>query len=75
MIVGNKIDLRSDTGDDSGEDPVTYEEGFQYAEELAKKLGVDGGLHPVAFIETSSVTGEKVEEVFKTAADLYENTL
>ena len=75
VIVGNKIDLRSESGDDSGEDPVSYNEGFQYAEELAKRLGNDDALHPVAFIETSSLTGEKTEEVFKTAADLYENSL
>jgi hypothetical protein len=36
---------------------------------------VDGKLHPVAFIETSSLTGENTEEVFKTGADLYENSL
>jgi len=75
VIVGNKIDLRSESEDDSGEDPVSYNEGFQYAEELAKRLGSDDGLHPVAFIETSSMTGENTEEVFKTASDLYENTL
>jgi len=75
VIVGNKIDLRHEAGDDSGEDPVSYNEGFQYAEELAKKLGEDGNLHPVAFIETSSVTGENINEVFSTAASLYENSL
>ncbi len=75
VIVGNKIDLRSESEDDSGEDPVSYNEGFQYAEELAKRLGSDDSLHPVAFIETSSMTGENTEEVFKTASDLYENTL
>ncbi|MHA1615280.1 MAG: hypothetical protein ACTSYJ_10575 [Candidatus Thorarchaeota archaeon] len=75
VIVGNKIDLRSETEDDSGEDPVSYNEGFQYAEELAKRLGSDDNLHPVAFIETSSLTGVNTEEVFKTAADLFENTL
>jgi len=75
VIVANKIDLRPESSDDSGEDPVSYNEGFQYAEDLAKKLGVDGKLHPVAFIETSSLTGENTEEVFKTAANLYENSL
>ena len=75
VIVGNKIDLRSETEDDSGEDPVSYNEGFQYAEDLAKRLGSDDDLHPVAFIETSSLTGVNTEEVFKTAADLFENTL
>lgn len=75
IIVGNKIDLRSESEDDSGENPVSYNEGFQYAEDLAKRLGSDDILHPVAFIETSSLTGVNTEEVFKTAADLYENTL
>ncbi len=75
IIIGNKIDLRSESEEDSGEDPVSFNEGFQYAEELAKRLGSDDSLHPVAFIETSSLTGENTEEVFKTASDLYENTL
>jgi len=75
IIIGNKIDLRSKLADDSGEEPVSYEEGFQYAEELAKKLGNEGKLHPVAFIETSAETGENIEDVFETAAELYENSL
>ena len=75
IIIANKIDLRLDAMDDSGEEPVSYNEGFQYAEELAKKLGTDKKLHPVAFIETSAQTGEKVEDVFGTAAELYENSL
>ena len=73
VIVGNKIDLRSEAVDDTGEEPVTFEEGFQFAEELAKKLSTGKDLHPVAFIETSCVTGENTESVFKTAADLFEN--
>ncbi|TFG34286.1 hypothetical protein EU527_04040 [Candidatus Thorarchaeota archaeon] len=75
VIVANKIDLRTDSSDDSGEEPVSYNEGFQYAEELAKKLSADGKLHPVAFIEASALTGENVEDVFKTAAELFENSL
>jgi GTPase SAR1 family protein len=74
VIVANKIDLRSDARDDSGEDPVSFEEGFQFAEELAKKLSTDRGLHPVAYIETSCLTGENTESVFKTAAELFENS-
>jgi len=73
VIVGNKIDLRSEAGDDTGEEPVSFEEGFQFAEELAKKLSSGDELHPVAFIETSCLTGENTESVFKTAADLFEN--
>ena len=75
VIVANKIDLRSDSTDDTGEEHVSYNEGFQYAEELAKKLGKEGKLHPVAFIETSALTGENIEAVFKTAAELFENNL
>jgi GTPase SAR1 family protein len=75
VIVGNKTDLRTEGGDDSGEEPVSFEEGFQFAEELAKKLTTGEELHPVAFIETSCLTGENTEAVFKTAANLFENTL
>lgn len=75
IVVANKIDLRLDLRDDSGEEPVSYNEGFQYAEELAKKLGAEGKLHPVAFIETSALTGENIDEVFKTAVELFENSL
>jgi GTPase SAR1 family protein len=75
IIVANKIDLRSETGDDSGDQPVSYDEGFQLAEELAKRFAVENKLHPVAFIETSCVTEEGVEDVFKTASQLFENNL
>jgi GTPase SAR1 family protein len=75
VIVGNKMDLRTKGGDDSGEEPVSFEEGFQFAEELAKKLSTGDELHPVAFIETSCLTGENTETVFKTAANLFENSI
>jgi GTPase SAR1 family protein len=75
VIVGNKMDLRTEGGDDSGEEPVSFEEGFQFAEELAKKLSTGDELHPVAFIETSCLTGENTETAFKTAANLFENTI
>jgi len=75
VIVGNKIDLRTEGGDDSGEEHVSHEEGFQFAEELAKRFSTRQGLHPVAFIETSCLTGENIESVFKTAAGLFENSL
>jgi len=75
VIVANKIDLRSEAGEDSGDEPVGYDEGFKFAEDLAKRYGKDEVLHPVAFIETSCITGEGVEEVFNTAAQLFENTI
>ncbi len=71
IIVGNKTDLRSDSDEDAEEPPISRDEAFIFAEELAKKLGKDGRLHPVAFLETSCLTGEGVEDVFKTASQLY----
>ena len=75
VIVANKTDLRTETGDDSGDRPVSYDEGFQLAEELAKRFADGSKLHPVAFIETSCVSEEGVEDVFKTASQLFENDL
>jgi GTPase SAR1 family protein len=75
VIVGNKIDLRTENGDDTGEEHVSHEEGFQFAEELAKRFSTKKELHPVAFIETSCLRGDNIESVFKTAADLFENGL
>ena len=71
VIVGNKMDLRTDIPDDSGDEPVTQQEGFEYAEELATTLARDGNLHPVAFIETSCETKEKVIDAFTIAAELF----
>ncbi|UCE08916.1 MAG: GTP-binding protein [Candidatus Thorarchaeota archaeon] len=68
VIVGNKSDLRDAAT--PGQQPVSKDEGFKLAEELAKSHGGNGKLHPVAFIETSCETGEGVEDVFKTAAEL-----
>ena len=77
VFVGNKTDLRGEPllGDESGEEPVSYDEGFRFAEDLAKKLGEGDQLHPIAFIESSCLTGDKTEDVFKTAAELFENTI
>ncbi len=37
VIVSNKIDLRTEAGEDSGDEPVGYDEGFKFAEELAQR--------------------------------------
>ena len=75
VIVANKVDLRIETEDDTGDQPVSYDEGFQLAEELAKRFGVGKKLHPVAFIETSYLTEENIEDVFEIAVQLFENIL
>ena len=75
LIVANKIDLRTEAREDSGDEPVSHDEGFKFAEELAERYSKDDRLHPVAFIESSCVTGEGVEEVFETASQLFENTI
>jgi hypothetical protein len=71
VIIGNKIDLRTEQPEDTGDIPVTEEEGFEYAEELATTLAKDGKLHPIAFVETSCVTKEKVLDAFTIAAELF----
>ena len=75
VIVANKIDLRTETEEDTGDQPVSYNEGFELAEDLATRFSEEKKLHPVAFIETSCITEEGVEEVFRTAIQLFENTL
>jgi GTPase SAR1 family protein len=70
VIVANKTDLIKDFEEDAGEQPVTSEEGFALAEELANRFGSEDKLHPVAFIGTSCLTGEGVIDVFVTSAEL-----
>ncbi|MHA1903052.1 MAG: Rab family GTPase [Candidatus Thorarchaeota archaeon] len=75
VIVANKTDLRVSDPTPEDEQPVTYEEGFGFAESLANALKEGDALHPVAYIETSCLTGDGVTEVFQTAANLYEKQL
>ncbi|MFW9954248.1 MAG: Rab family GTPase [Candidatus Thorarchaeota archaeon] len=75
ILVGNKKDVRDMGEPDPLEPPVTSDEGFKYAESLAKSIGVEGRLHPIAFIETSCLTGEGTEDVFRTASEFYVTSL
>ncbi|MBD3407157.1 MAG: hypothetical protein GF411_13645 [Candidatus Lokiarchaeota archaeon] len=75
VIVGNKIDERGEVSVDTGDDPVSHKEGFALADQLAQKFANGNKLHPVAFIECSCLTGEGVEEVFQTAAELFAQNL
>ncbi len=71
VIVGNKTDLRSGALLTSREPPVPQEEGLKLAEDVAIRLGSAQKLHPVAFIESSCLTGQGVDDVFRTTAELY----
>ncbi len=71
LIIGNKIDLRNPHETDEVAQHITTEEGFKFAEGLAKKLAVNEALHPVAFIETSCLVAQGIQESFRTAAELY----
>ncbi len=78
VIVGNKKDLRKEEPiefDEMEDAPVSTQEGFALAEEMAKELGEEDSLHPVAFIECSCLSGEGIDDVFRTAAELFENSL
>lgn len=70
VIVANKTDLVMDVDEDTGDRPVTKEEGFSLAEKLAERFGKGKKLHQVAFLGTSCLTGEGVVDVFRTASEL-----
>ncbi|MHA1771934.1 MAG: Rab family GTPase [Candidatus Thorarchaeota archaeon] len=70
ILVGNKMDLHA-AGVDSGETPVSQDEGYKLAETLANRFGTEGKLHPIGFVETSCLSGAGVDSVFVTAAKLW----
>ncbi|MCF2137974.1 MAG: hypothetical protein K9W43_12140 [Candidatus Thorarchaeota archaeon] len=70
ILVGNKMDLRA-AGVDNDEPPVSQDEGYKLAEELANRFGSEGKLHPIGFVETSCLSGAGVDSVFVTAAKLW----
>ena len=59
MLLGTKVDLREEEGavEEPGTSPVSREEG----EELARIIKAN------AYVETSSKTGQGVEEAFNAA--------
>ncbi|MHA2140742.1 MAG: ADP-ribosylation factor-like protein [Candidatus Thorarchaeota archaeon] len=70
VVVSNKTDLVGEFEEDAGDKPVTSEEGFALAEQLAERFSSEEKLHPVAYIGTSCLTGEGVFDVFITSAEL-----
>lgn len=71
VIVGNKTDLRASAPLVDRDSPVSEEEGLQLASEIASKSGSGEKPRPVAFVETSCVTGQGVEYLFRIAAELF----
>ncbi|RDE14418.1 MAG: hypothetical protein C4K47_04510 [Candidatus Thorarchaeota archaeon] len=71
VIVGNKTDVRANSPLVDREPPVSPEEGLKLAHEIASKLASGQKTHPVAFIETSCLTGQGVEDLFRMAAELF----
>ncbi|RDE12434.1 MAG: hypothetical protein C4K49_10155 [Candidatus Thorarchaeota archaeon] len=73
IIVGTKTDLREHPviTEDEPEPPVTKEEGASYCARIAQQLGVNGQPHPVAFVETSSVTRSGIQELIQKIAELW----
>jgi Ras-related protein Rab-1A len=64
FILGNKEDLR-----DQAKDPVSEEEGYQYAKRLGEQLGSS-----VSYLSTSALTGYNVEVAFnKLIAEIMYN--
>ena len=64
LLVGNKIDLRS--ADSTGS--LTHEEGLKLAKSLSLKFKKD-----IQYIESSAKTGENINLIFSTMANLVYN--
>jgi Ras-related protein Rab-23 len=71
VIVGNKTDIRANAPLIDRDAPVSQEEGLKLAQDIAAKLGSSEKLHPVGFIETSCLTGQGVEDLFRLVAELF----
>ena len=59
ILVGNKIDLRSNNGS------VSFEQGNDLAKNLSKEFKI-----PITYLESSAKTGENIETIFSTIASL-----
>ena len=71
VIVGNKTDLRASAPLVDRETPVSQEEGLKLASDIAAKLGLGEKPYPVAFVETSCMSGQGVDYLFRMTAELF----
>ena len=62
IIIGNKIDLRASH---PVEETVSYEEGQAFTKRFGEKMNT-----PSIFIETSALTGENIDEAFKSLTEM-----
>ncbi|MFX0055270.1 MAG: GTP-binding protein [Candidatus Hermodarchaeota archaeon] len=62
IIIGNKIDLRPSH---TNEETVSYEEGQAFTKRFGEKMNT-----PSIFIETSALTGENIDQAFKSLTEM-----
>ncbi|MFX1261257.1 MAG: GTP-binding protein [Promethearchaeota archaeon] len=62
IIIGNKIDLRASH---PSEETVSYEEGQEFTKRFGEKMNT-----PSIFIETSALTGENIDQAFRSLAEM-----
>jgi small GTP-binding protein len=62
IIIGNKIDLRPSH---PVEETVSYEEGQAFTKRFGEKMNT-----PSIFIETSALTGENIDQAFKSLTEM-----
>lgn len=62
VVVGNKIDLRESHPQ---EETVTFEEGLAFTRRFSERLNA-----PAIFIETSALTGENIDDAFRSLTEM-----
>ena len=74
IIVGNKTDLRDHPvfdDEDEFDTPVTTEEGQEFCEKASKRIAGEHQVHPVFFVETSSVSGQGITILLEKIIDFW----
>lgn len=74
IIVGNKTDLRDHPvfdDEDEMDAPVTTEEAQEFCNQIARRIGDKNQVHPLFFMETSSVTGQGISNLLEKIIDFW----
>jgi len=75
IVVGNKTDLRDHPvfdDEDEMDSPVTTEEAQAFCNQIAKRIGGKNQVHPLFFMETSSVTGQGISDLLEKIINFWE---